>query len=250
MATGRTPGPEDAAVPSPADTRLLRQYLGHLRVERGLAANTIAGYRRDLTRYLAFLAARGTNAPSADEEALRAWMRALRTGEDGGRPLGAASAARALAAVRGLCRFLDEERAGAADGAPGAGDPSARVPAPSLPLRLPHPLPIHDVEALIAAAGGERGGALSAERALRDRALVEVLYGAGARISEAIGLDIDDIDLDARTLLLRGKGSRQRLVPLGGYAADAVAAYLSRARPPLAQRGSGTAAVLDRKSVV
>lgn len=70
-----------------------------------------------------------------------------------------------------------------------------------------------------------------------------MLYGAGARISEAIGLDIDDIDLDARTLLLRGKGSRQRLVPLGGYAADAVAAYLSRARPPLAQRGSGTAAV-------
>lgn len=221
----------------PADARLLRQYLGHLRVERGLAENTVAGYRRDLTRYFRYLAANGHDAPTADEEALRSWMQALRSGTDGGRPLGAASAARALAAVRGLHRFLDEE------GAAPRGDPSARLPAPSLPRRLPHPLPLDDVVALISAAGAERGGALSAERALRDRALVEVLYGVGARISEAIGLDRDDLDLDQRTLLLRGKGSRQRLVPLGRYAADAVAAYLTRARPALARRGPGTPAV-------
>lgn len=219
------------------DARVLDQYLAHLRVERGLSAHTVASYRRDLTRYLDHLAAHEVELADASPADLSTWMQDLREGTDGRRPLAASSAARALAAVRGLHAFLDEETSGAAP------DPTASVPAPARPHRLPHPITVAEVERLLEAAGRPRTGRLPTARALRDRALLEVLYGLGARISEAVGLDVDDLDAERGQALLRGKGDRQRVVPLGSYARAALDAYLTRGRPELARGGRGTPAV-------
>lgn len=220
-----------------SDARVLEQYLAHLRVERGLAANTVSAYRRDLTRYLEHLGSRGRRVTAAEPADVTAWLAAVRIGEDGGRPLAASSANRALAAVRGLHAFLEEE------GEAPEGDPTASLPAPARAQSLPHPIGIEQVERLLGAAGRPRPGALSEERALRDRALLEVLYGLGARISEAVGLDIDDISFPERSAVLRGKGDKHRAVPVGSYALDAVGAYLTRGRPPLAARGRGVPAL-------
>ena len=222
---------------SPSAERILRHYLAHLQVERGLAANTLAAYRRDLTRYLRSLDSRGIDPSAVEPEQVGDWLQDLRTGADCGAPLSAASSARALAAVRGLHAFLDAERSSS------TGDPTRLTPAPARPRRLPHPLTIDEVTALIDAAAAPGPGALSAERALRDRALVEVLYGLGARISEATGLDVDDLDREERSAVLRGKGDKHRVVPVGSYAIEAVDAYLTRARPVLAARGRGTPAL-------
>ncbi|AXK45061.1 site-specific tyrosine recombinase XerD [Brachybacterium saurashtrense] len=228
-------------VPGPAlragDERLLEQYLGHLRVERGLSANTLAAYRRDLRRYLADLARQEIDPAAVRPEQLGAWLQALRTGSDGGSALSASSAARSLAAVRGLHAFLDAERVST------TGDPARQVPAPTLPRRLPHPLSIAQVEALLEAAGRPGTGRDSTARALRDRALLEVLYGLGARITEATGLDVDDLDARERAAVLRGKGDKHRVVPVGRYALEALDAYLTRGRPVLAAHGPGTPAV-------
>ncbi len=222
----------------PGDTRILEQFLAHVRIERGLSANTLAAYRRDLTRYLRHLSAHDADPTAVTAEDLSAWMQDLRTGADGGAPLAASSAARALAAVRGLHSFLDAERVSS------TGDPTRVLPAPTRGKRLPHPLGIDQVTALIDAAGMEQGGALSVERALRDRLLLELLYGLGARISEVIGLDVDDIDREQRSAFLRGKGDKHRVVPVGSYALSALDAYITRARPALAARGKGTPALL------
>ncbi|MCS6710607.1 tyrosine recombinase [Brachybacterium sp. EF45031] len=222
----------------PADARWLEQYLAHLRVERGLSANTLRAYRRDLERYLRDLGREGVDLEAVTPDRISSWLRTLRSGADGGRPLAASSAARALAAIRGLHAFLDQEQDSR------TGDPARAVPPPARPDRLPHPLSIAQVEALLAAAGRPGTGRLATERALRDRALLELLYGLGARISEAIGLDLDDLDLSSRTAVLHGKGDKQRAVPVGTYAAEAVEAYLTRARPALAARGRGTPALL------
>src|SRR5699024_12392090 len=125
----------------------------------------------------------------------------------------------------------------------GTGDPSRLVPAPARPRTLPHPLGIDEVLALLEAAARPGTGPLSPESALRDRALLELLYGIGARISEATGLDLDDIDRTQRAAVLRGKGDKHRAVPVGRYALEAVDAnitrglhardYLGRGTPPL-----------------
>ena len=237
MTPGGAPDPAPEQALRPADERILEQYLSHLRIERGLSANTLAAYRRDLRRYLAELARRDIDATAVDPQQLGRWLQSLRTGADGGSVLSASSAARSLAAVRGLHSFLDAERVSS------SGDPARLVPSPALPRRLPHPLAIAQVEALIEAAGRPCTGRDATARALRDRALLEVLYGLGARISEATGLDVDDIDAQERAAVLRGKGDKHRVVPVGRFALEALEAYLTRGRPVLAARGTGTPAI-------
>lgn len=203
-------------------------WLDHLRVERGMADNTLVSYTRDLDRYARFLRDRGVrDLVSVGEGDVSDFVVSLRAGTAERRPLSAASAARALVAVRGLHRFLVLEGRIQAD-------PAEAVTAPRTGRRLPKALPLDDVERLLAGAGT---GEAAAE--LRDRALLELLYGTGARISEAIGLDVDDLDLDSATARLRGKGDKERLVPVGRHASTHLAAYLVRARPVLAAAGPG-----------
>jgi len=208
-------------------TAALRTYLDHLAVERGLAANTLSSYRRDLRRYAEFLTESGLeDLDEVTEATVSAFLMRLREGDPDHPPLSATSAGRTVVAVRGFHRFC------VSDGL-AASDPAAGVRPPAPARRLPKALPLADVEAILEAAGSP-GTVL----ALRDRALLEVLYGTGARISEAVGLDVDDLDRVEGTALLRGKGGKDRLVPVGSYALAAVEAYLTRARPELASVGT------------
>lgn len=203
--------------------RLVRTYLDHLAVERGLAKNTLSSYRRDLRRYLEFLAHQERDDLSQVTEAdVAAFLAALRLGDSQHPPLSASSAGRTIVAVRGFHRFAVREGNVAADTA-GA----IRPPTPA--RRLPKAIAVEDVERLLEAAGAE-----GTPRARRDRALLEVLYGTGARISEAVGLDVDDVDLEAGMVRLFGKGSKDRMVPLGSYAKAALELYFVTARPALA----------------
>lgn len=222
---------------SSAVDRAIADYLSHVSVERGLADNTVRSYRRDLTRYARFVRAQGLADPRSIAEAhvvdYVAW---LRTGDDEHIALSSASTARTIVAVRGFHRFLLRE--GLVD-----VDVAAAVKPPRPAKRLPKALPIEDIEALLAAAG-----APGTTLARRDVAMLEFLYGTGARISEAVGLDIDDLDFDAGSVLLRGKGSKQRIVPLGSYAQAALRDYLAGARPALlSATGSGAAVFLNAR---
>ena len=208
--------------------RSLRGYLAHLRVERGLSENTLAAYLRDLSRYTAFLRERGITAPGAvAEEDVAAFSQAIRTGEDGGRALAASSAARTVTAVRGWHRFLLDEGTTPTD-------PSAAVRPPQVGRRLPKALSVEEVRALLEAAAVD-----DSPVSLRDRALLEILYATGARISEAVGLVVDDLDAGSGVLRLLGKGRKERIVPMGQYAWAALDAYLVRGRPSLAAKGRG-----------
>ncbi|HET8590996.1 MAG TPA: site-specific tyrosine recombinase XerD [Nakamurella sp.] len=234
-AARRAPGadPDHTEVP-PALATALRGYLDHLTVERGLARNTLLSYRRDLTGYLRFLAAQGITGPAEVGEAqVAAYLGSLRAPQDGAEPLAASSAARALVAARGFHRYLLAEGVTAAD-------PSRDVHPPQPAKRLPKALAIEQVTALLEAVSTDDA------RGLRDRALLEFLYATGARISEAVGLDVDDIDNtdpDAGVVRLLGKGSKERIVPVGSYAAAALQAYRVRGRPALAGAGRGSPAM-------
>jgi integrase/recombinase XerD len=215
----------------------LRGYLDHLTIERGVAANTLSSYRRDLRRYSKHLSDRGIHdLAKVGEDDVSEFLVALRRGDpDSGRvALSAVSAARALIAVRGLHRFAAAEGLAELDVAR-----AVRPPTPG--RRLPKSLTIDEVLALLEGAGGDSpaDGPLT----LRNRALLELLYSTGSRISEAVGLDVDDIDTQARSALLHGKGGKQRLVPVGRPAVQALDAYLVRGRPELARRGRGTPAI-------
>lgn len=197
-----------------------------------MARNTLTSYRRDLSRYLAELAGRGVQRlDETTEEHVAGFLAALRRGDEAHPPLKASSAARAVVAVRGLHRFAAREGLVTVDTA-------SAVRPPTPPRRLPKALPVDDVLALLEAAAIEDG-----PRGLRDRALLEVLYGTGARISEAVGLAVDDVDLEGASALLHGKGGKDRLVPLGRHARAAVDAYLVRGRPALVAAGAGTPAM-------
>lgn len=205
----------------------IQRYLDHLTVERGLADNTIAAYRRDLGRYAAFLRRRGvSDARRADEATVAAFVADLSSSTHGeGKPYRATSVVRALSSVRSFHRFLLRE-------GDAARDPTAAVVRPRLPRSLPRPLPVDDVLKLLATPPEDTLAGL------RDRAVLETLYGGGLRVSELVGLDVDDIDLDEGSVRVFGKGSKERDVPLGTYATDALAAYLRRARPGLAARAT------------
>jgi integrase/recombinase XerD len=221
-------------------TAAVRVYLEHLGVERGLAANTIESYQRDLRRYSAALAGRGKSrlgdVTPADVAEFLAW---LREGDTEHEALAVSSAARAVIAVRGLHAFAAAQ--GLAE-----TDPARDVQPPAPPRRLPKAITVTEVERLLAASGPGPDDPAADPRMLRDRALLEFLYGTGARISEATGLDVDELHLDADpvdpVVRLAGKGGKQRVVPVGSYAVRALQAYLVRGRPALAA-GSGWVSV-------
>lgn len=210
----------------------IRTYLDHLTVERGLAANTLSSYRRDLRRYAAYLSAVGVDELGGITGAhVSEFLMRLREGDGEHPELGASSAARTVVAVRGFHTFVLMEGLS-------TENPAAAVKPPSTPRRLPKALPLTDVESMIEAAGSP-GTAL----ALRDRALLEFLYGTGARISETVGLDVDDVDFEDDVVRLLGKGGKSRIVPMGSYARDACTRYLTSARPGLVAAGKGSPAV-------
>ena len=207
---------------APAATPLERardEYLGHLAVERGLARNTLEAYRRDLDAYLGFLAARGIDAPGAvgrsDVEDFVAERR------DGG--YASTSVNRELSAIKGFHRFMVRE--GVTD-----AHPTSAIRFSRQEDRLPDCLTIEQANALLEQPFPPT------DAGARDRAMLEVLYGCGLRASELCGLDVGDLYLDDEFLRVRGKGSKERLVPIAGSARRALAAYLDGARPSLAAR--------------
>jgi integrase/recombinase XerD len=211
------------------------EYLTWLAVEQGRARNTISSYRRDLRAYEAFLAARGQKLPDVDMDTVEEHLAARRAAG-----LGAASVARALAALRGLHRFLLEE-------GDGSSDPTADVRPPKTPRRLPKALSEEQVLRLLDATGdGE-------PTALRDRAILEVLYGTGMRVSELAGLSLSDLGHDDGLVRVLGKGSKERLVPMGACARHALGLWLGpRGRPALeprrwARRGDAEAVFLNAR---
>jgi integrase/recombinase XerD len=213
------------------------RYLDHLAVERGLSEHTLAAYRRDLRRYAAFLTHRDVHDPGAIEEAtIRSFVASLSASTHGpdDAPYRATSVARTLSAVRSFHRFLLRE--GITD-----RDPAVGVPQPRLPRSLPRPLPVEDVRRLLEAPdeGSPTG--------LRDRAILELLYGSGLRISELTGLDVDDLDLEEGSVRVLGKGGKEREVPLGSFGRDSIGAYLTRGRPALASTATRGAVFLNAR---
>lgn len=209
-------------------------YLRHLTIERGMAKNTLLAYKRDLGKYLEALEKMGI-ADSAEitEIVVRNFAQSL-VSEKG---LVATSVARILAAVRGFHKFMLFE--GICD-----NDVSAAVKPPKAPKRLPKAISISQIESLLKAAGPEPDdveGAADIIR-VRDRAILELLYATGARVSEIVNMDLDDL-IDPEIVRLFGKGSKERIVPVGKYAQAAVAAYLVRVRPTLATLSLGTPAL-------
>ncbi|MDF2579009.1 MAG: xerD [Microbacterium sp.] len=205
--------------------RALDAYLRHVTIERGLSEHTIAAYRRDLGGYTEWLAAEGITDTSEVTPAVIDRFIAARASSE---PAPAStSLARLQSSVRGWHRFLARE--GIED-----DDPSGRLRPPKAPQRLPKALTIDQVERLLGAPSGED------PIGVRDRALLELLYATGARVSEAVGLDVDDL-AHGDVLRLRGKGSKERIVPIGSFARAAVDAYLTRVRPALAAKGRASA---------
>jgi integrase/recombinase XerD len=214
----------------------IQRFLDHLTVERGLSVNTLAAYRRDLTRYRSFLASRGVvDARRVDDRLVAAFIARLSASTyDDGKPYRASSVVRTLASVRSFHGFLMRERET-------ARNPAALVTRPRLPRTLPRPISVDDVARIVGAPdSGTPAG-------LRDRAMLETLYGAGLRVSELVGLDVDDLDLEEGSLRVFGKGGKERDVPLGRYARDAVSAYLRRGRPALTTAHSRGALFLNQR---
>nr|WP_274615912.1 site-specific tyrosine recombinase XerD [Nesterenkonia sp. YGD6] len=216
----------------------IEDYLTHLRIERGSAANTLSSYRNDLLRYGAFLLERRITAlPMIDETLIADFLHRLSTGDDGGSALSQRSMARVLASVRGAHRYW------AGEGRT-THDPAKHVAAPKPRQSLPKALSVDEVSRLLDAPSRDT------ELGRRDRALLEFLYATGARITEAVSLDVDDIHevraapsglADATTdglviVRVTGKGDKQRMVPVGRYAQQAINDYLTAGRPGLAAR--------------
>ena len=195
--------PEDVDLPLEVEDLLL-----WLSAERGRAVGTIEAYRRDLRTYVRWLREQGRPLEEVTEDDLADFIAHLR-----GKDLAPASVARTMVPVRSLHRFLADEGRTAAD-------PGAHLELPRVPRGLPKALTEEEVGRLLDAPVGE-GPAV-----LRDRAMLEVLYGTGVRVSELVGLDLGDIDLDAALLRAFGKGSKERIVPVGVPAIRALVAWL------------------------
>jgi integrase/recombinase XerD len=195
-------------------------FLDHLTVERGLSRNTLLAYRHDITRYCDFLLSRGRSFSEATEGDVEEFLVHLRTGSDGHKPLSVSSAARSIIAIRGFHRFYSQEK--------GRSDPAAHIHPPAPGRRLPKALALSEIELIIAGTGDGQNA-----QSLRDRALIEVLYATGARVSEIINLEIDQMKRPITSVRLLGKGGKERVVPVGSFASDALDAYLVRGRPAL-----------------
>lgn len=218
--------------PLPLEIEELLSWLG---VERGRSANTLAAYRRDLVAYNEFLTGRGLTPATVTEPVIEDYLAFLRAA--GRAP---ASVARALVSVRSLHRFLEEE-------GHMSSNPAGEIQRPKVPSGLPKALSEAEVLSLLSAVTGDDAVAR------RDRAILEVLYGCGLRVSELVGLSLADLDLASNLLRAFGKGSKERVVPVGRLAADALAAWLSpRGRDRMvpdrwARRGDAEAVFLNTR---
>ena len=221
--------------PSEPPSRDLDELLSWLAVEKGRSANTVAAYRRDLAAYMEFLAGRGLIPSTVTEPVIEDYLAFLRAA--GRAP---SSVARALVSVRSLHRFLEDE-------GQVAGNPAEEVQRPKVPSGLPKALSEAEVASLLAAVTGDD------TVARRDRAILEVLYGCGLRVSELVGLSLADLDLGAGLLRAFGKGAKERVVPVGRLACEALAAWLAPGgRPQLepdrwARRGDAEAVFLNAR---
>lgn len=210
------------------------EWLGYLRVERGSSINTVSNYKRDIERYRLDLESHGINDLKTIKSAdIERHLADLSAGTVSGKPAAASSIARASAAIRSFHTFVSAT-------SPDIHNPAARITSPKQGSHLPQALSVEQVSALLDAA---RVG--DDVISLRDSALLELLYATGARVSEAVGLALDDLDLDEELPVIRlfGKGRKERIVPLGSYAKAAIEAYIVRSRPVLAQRGQGSPAL-------
>jgi integrase/recombinase XerD len=195
-------------------------FLGYLEFERGLSRNTLEAYRSDLLQFGGYLERAGVDALDAEHEHLAGFLTELADGGEERPPVAAATLQRKAACLRSFYRHLRRE--GLLE-----RDPTAELRAPRKSQRLPQVLTRPEVQKLLAAPKG------TDPSALRDRALLETMYACGLRASEAIDLTVGDIDLHAGVLRARGKGSKERLVPIGREAVAAVRAYVQRGRPAL-----------------
>lgn len=215
----KSPAAQLAEQPAEEDGAAIERFLDRLWLERGLSRNTQAAYRSDLQLFARWLKARGQNLLAAGEADLRGWLAALTRNPR--------SQARLLSALRQFYRHLHAERQR-------SDDPSARLEAPRLGLRLPKTLSEIDVQALLEAPDCEEG------LGLRDRAMLELMYASGLRVSELIGLKLGGVDLRRGAVRVMGKGGKERLVPMGEEAVDWLQRYLREARPEHAVAGDDT----------
>jgi integrase/recombinase XerD len=221
-----------------ASPRLVDEFLAHVALEKGLSKNTVDAYRRDLQTWSEYCGLKKVNLAGVASGDVTDYLDRLRSGRPPAtRPFAQSSVARMLVSVRSLYRFLVRE--GYLD-----ADPTATIGSPRKPRSIPKAIPLADVESLL-----ERPAADLLGR--RDKAILETLYGAGVRISELVALDVDDVDLDEGSVLVRsGKGSKARRVPLGRAARKAVGSYLVQTRPELVRRskqGAGAGLLLNAR---
>ena len=231
MAVDAQKGVSQNALP-PRDRRALDEFISYVTTEKGLSENTIAAYRRDLDTWARFCARKKIAVTKAGPEDVTEFLERLRSGRPPAtKELSASSVARMLVSLRSFFRYQVREEGLDAD-------PTAKLGSPRRARTLPRAIPLEDIERLLALPSKDVLGR-------RDVSILEILYGAGLRISELVDLDVDDVDLDDATLLVRaGKGSKARRVPLGRASIKAVGDYVAVARPELARRNAGGEAAL------
>ena len=210
----------DASAATPRLTELMLEFLGYLELERGLSRNTLEAYRSDLEQYGEYLRRRGLDPLRITQVELAGFVSSLAEGGDGRRAVAPATLQRKIACLRSFYRHLRREQLI-------EHDPASELRAPRGRERLPEVLSRDDVARLLSAPRG------AAPTVLRDRALLETMYACGLRASEATGLELSDIDLEAGILRARGKGSKERLVPIGSKAIGSLRTYLDKGRPRL-----------------
>jgi integrase/recombinase XerD len=204
-------------------------YLRYVQIERGLSHNTVSAYTRDIDAYIAWLADKKISEPDqVTLPLISEYLQNLSTRPE--KPLTASSQSRVLSSIKGFHRFMVDESTLTLD-------VTADIFPPKIPKRLPKAITVEQMSALLAAVEGDD------EVRIRDRALLELLYATGARISEAINLNVDDVTAMDGMIRVRGKGGKQRMVPVGSFAQAALETYLVRVRPVFSVRGKATPAL-------